>query len=178
MAIQSLPATESRLEAVRAHQGEDWIFKQVAVYCQDGWPTKSNVHASLKPFLFGSRRTLSTRWPTNERESCSGLRAELLAQLHAGHQGISKSRQRARQSMWWPGMSADLEKMVRSCSEAAQNVQSTNPLDLSPSCQLQCPLYHGNESEQIYSNGKEQIIFSSLITSLDGLGWSKPLQAV
>ena len=115
--------TESRLEAVRAHQGEDWICKQVAGYCQDGWATKSKVHASLKSFcsvaaefsvqggllMRGSRIVIPT-----------SLQAEVLAQLHASHQGISKRRQRARQSVWWPDMSADLEKMVRSCSECAK----------------------------------------------------------
>lgn len=112
------------MEAVRANQGEDWICKQVAVYCQDGWPTKSNVHASLKP-LCSVAGELSVQDGLLMRGSHvvipTSLRAEVLAQLHAGHQGISNSCQRARQSVWWPGMSADLEKMVRSCSECAKH---------------------------------------------------------
>ena len=35
----------------------------------------------------------------------ASLRSEMLALLHASHQGISKTRERARQSVWWPRMS-------------------------------------------------------------------------
>ena len=48
------------------------------------------------------------------------MQAEVLSQLHASHQGISKSRLRAKQSVWWPGMSVDLEKVVRSCAECSK----------------------------------------------------------
>ena len=43
------------------------------------------------------------------------LRSEMLARLHTGHLGISKCRERARQSMWWPGMSTEIGKMIQKC---------------------------------------------------------------
>lgn len=43
------------------------------------------------------------------------LRAGVLKQLHDSHQGIGKSRERARQSVWWPGLSKELEETVRNC---------------------------------------------------------------
>ena len=124
MAVQSLPATESRLESVRLHQESDSVCKQVVSYCLNGWPKKSKIQTLVKPFysvageltiqdgllMRGSRLVISTE-----------MQAEVLTQLHASHQGISKSRLRARQSVWWPGMSADLEKVVRSCTECAKS---------------------------------------------------------
>ena len=44
------------------------------------------------------------------------LRPEMLDRVHTGHQGISKCRERARQSIWWPGLSRQLEERVKSCS--------------------------------------------------------------
>jgi len=38
------------------------------------------------------------------------LRVEILNKLHTGHQGITKCRERARQSVWWPGLSKQLEE--------------------------------------------------------------------
>ena len=38
------------------------------------------------------------------------LRQDVLEKLHSGHQGITKCHLRARQLVWWPGLSKQLEK--------------------------------------------------------------------
>ena len=38
------------------------------------------------------------------------MRNEVLAKLHEGHQGVEKCQERARQSVWWPGLSQQLNK--------------------------------------------------------------------
>ncbi len=40
-----------------------------------------------------------------------------LEQLHTGLQGIRKCLRRAVQSVWWPGLSTQLEGIVRECPE-------------------------------------------------------------
>ena len=45
------------------------------------------------------------------------LRHTVLQLAHEGHQGIVKTKQRLRKKVWWPGMSADAEKLVESCHE-------------------------------------------------------------
>ena len=53
----------------------------------------------------------------------------MLDKLHTGHQGITKCHERARQSIWWPGLSKQLEELVKCCLECcrAQN-QRSEPL--------------------------------------------------
>ena len=39
----------------------------------------------------------------------------MLEKLHQGHQGKTKCKQRARQSIWWPRISQDIEDRVQKC---------------------------------------------------------------
>ena len=40
------------------------------------------------------------------------LRQDMLAQIHESHQGIKKCKQRARETLFWPVMCSEIEKMV------------------------------------------------------------------
>ena len=123
-AILSLPATEERLQVIRSHQGRDGVCEQIVTYCQGGWPNKSDVHESVKPFYAVSGE-LSIHdgllMRGNRIVIPADLQAEVLTQLHTGHQGIVKSRERARQSVWWPRLSRELEELVRNCSECVKS---------------------------------------------------------
>ena len=44
------------------------------------------------------------------------MRLDVLDKLHEGHQGITKCRERAKTSVWWPGLSKQLEELVNNCS--------------------------------------------------------------
>ena len=59
----------------------------------------------------------------------SPLRATILDQLHIGHQGISKCKKKASNSVWWPGLSRQLATLFHNCSTCCkfQN-QSVEPL--------------------------------------------------
>ena len=44
------------------------------------------------------------------------MRPEMLRQIHKSHLGIAKCRRRAKEVLFWPGMSLDVEQMVTNCS--------------------------------------------------------------
>ena len=44
------------------------------------------------------------------------LCTKILDTLHDAHQGMVKSRERARSSVWWPKINKDIERMVTSFS--------------------------------------------------------------
>ena len=46
----------------------------------------------------------------------STMQADLLQRLHEGHCGISKCRERARMSVWWPSVSNDIKDFISRCS--------------------------------------------------------------
>ena len=45
----------------------------------------------------------------------NSVREDILEQLHYGHQGIEKTRLRARESVFWPNINKDIEQRTRSC---------------------------------------------------------------
>ena len=48
------------------------------------------------------------------------LQQEVLLQLHSGHQGIHKCKERARCSVWWPGINMDIEEYIKKCRVCCQ----------------------------------------------------------
>jgi transposase InsO family protein len=58
------------------------------------------------------------------------MRAEMLSHIHSSHLGITKCKQRAREALFWPGMSKQIESLVKDCvaCNTYQNQQSSEPL--------------------------------------------------
>ncbi|UYV64821.1 K02A2.6-like [Cordylochernes scorpioides] len=54
----------------------------------------------------------------------ASMKLEILDKLHAGHFGITKTRLRARETVWWPGISEGIAETVRKCSVCVQEVVS------------------------------------------------------
>ena len=61
------------------------------------------------------------------------MKHETLQKIHQGHQGIQRCRLRVNTSVWWPGVSRDMEEFVRSCPECQQSaILPREPLLQSP----------------------------------------------
>lgn len=61
-------------------------------------------------------------------------RADILQKIHDGHQGLTKCRDRAKSSVWWPGLSAELKNTVMSCHSCQEQkrAQQKEPLISTP----------------------------------------------
>ena len=57
-------------------------------------------------------------------------RAAVMRGLHKGHPGICRMKSLARSIAWWPGIDADLERMVKDCDECQINCKSPAPAPL------------------------------------------------
>ena len=51
----------------------------------------------------------------------NSLRTEMLEKIHAGHMGVEKSKRRARDSLYWPGMNGQIENMILKCSTCLEH---------------------------------------------------------
>ena len=117
--MQTLPATEQRTEQIRQCQESDPVCQQLVQLTLQGWPPeKKSLPRELKPY-----HTVQSELAVADGVLMRGsrivipasLRQDVLRCLHKGHQGINKCRDLARQSVWWPGLAAELETLVRNC---------------------------------------------------------------
>ena len=62
------------------------------------------------------------------------MRKDVLAAIHTGHLGIAKSKARARQSVYWPQMNAEIEKLISNCDIciSLQDSKAKDPLLIPP----------------------------------------------
>ena len=134
--MQSLPASDRRLQEIKDHLRDDETSRLVMSYCQDGWPPRKQLKGPVRQFwkvasqlsvedgllMRGSRLVIPLP-----------LQSDILGRLHEGHQGIVKCRERARESVWWPGLNAQLENLVFNCPVCQkQQVQRPEPLHPTP----------------------------------------------
>ena len=49
------------------------------------------------------------------------MRLEILERIHEGNQGIAKCRRRIKDSVWWPGLSKQVEDRVTSCRKCIEH---------------------------------------------------------
>ena len=116
--VKYLPATESRLEELRSQQQQDEVTRQPMTYSTEGWPDRFHLPGPLKPY-----------WPERDELNIQQgllmkgngivipvcMQLDVPDKLHDTHQGIAKCREHAQASVWWPGLSKQLEDLVNKC---------------------------------------------------------------
>ena len=124
--VEALPASADRLAQIAKAQSTDPILQQVTKYGQEGWPAKHLIKGPLKPYWcvrseFSLHNTLLMHADRIVIPTC--LQQDMLSRIHQGHQGIVKCRLRARTSVWWSGISKQINEMIQNCKTCCQNFQ-------------------------------------------------------
>ena len=118
--IDSIPASDTRLEEVRKKQCSDKICSQIMNFCKlDHWPETAKKDVNLRQYWF-VRQGLTVQQGLLLFQSRlvipAELQEEILQRLHQGHQGVVKCRALARSCVWWPGLSKKIEEVVGTCA--------------------------------------------------------------
>ena len=122
---RNLPASDTgmRIKEIKQLQEQDEVCQQLTTYCRNGWPSKTSIPGNLKPYLSisGEITVLDGLLMRGSRIIIpSPLRPTILEKLLTGHQGISKCREKARCSVWWPGLSKQLETLINNCTKCSK----------------------------------------------------------
>ena len=146
-----IPATDNRLDRTRIATTADPTLNQLRHYIFHGWPLqKCQLPQPIQHYwnyceelaiedglIFKAHRLVI---PTSQR-------AEYLKDLHEGHLGEEKTLLRARETVFWPGISDDIRNAVKACDICQKHNNRRSPSRLMT--YLAC---HGSSSESTYLN--------------------------
>ena len=119
-----LPISQERYSEFQQATAADPTLKALSTVVRHGWP----CHKQELPLAV--REYWSCRDEISEVDGLlfkaqklivpQSKRKEMLELIHESHQGIVKCKQRARDIVFWPGMSSQIEEKVSQCSLCAQ----------------------------------------------------------
>lgn len=117
------------IDRVRNCTNEDATLSLLSQTIQNGWPEHSaKLPPTLLPF-FNLRDTLSIEdgiIMKGERIFIpKAMRQEIKEKLHSAHLAYDSMMRRARQTVFWPGMSAEIKMMADAC-QSCQNLKPAN----------------------------------------------------
>ncbi|KAK3918805.1 hypothetical protein KUF71_008053 [Frankliniella fusca] len=117
--VENIPMSSDMKERFLTETDKDAGLSAAKRFYQNGWPsTRDKVPLEARQY-WGIRNDLFVEDDLvilNDRIVVPEvLRPKVLKRLHAAHLGMDKTKSRARQSVYWPGLSNDIETLIREC---------------------------------------------------------------
>ena len=99
------------------------------------WPEKQHVKGAIKPYYQFSGELSVQQGLLLKRTGLvipTTMCLDILDNLHEGHLGLTKCRERAKRSLGWPRLSKQLEDMIPNCNVCiTERSNKAEPLILS-----------------------------------------------
>lgn len=107
---------------------KDTCYQKLMEAVEQGFPhRRQDLIAELHPY-WNIREQLWSNHGIVMKGICTVVPQELrhsaLRDLHASHQGQERTKRRARQTVYWPGIGNDIENVVRNCSRCRERQSS------------------------------------------------------
>lgn len=122
--------TSARLEELRQQAAQDHEYQQLLSVilngfpqhkqqlpdnCRRFWSVREHLSVDDGLIVYGCRLLIPTT-----------LRPKILSDLHKSHQGLVRTKQRARLTVYWPGIDNDIDNTILSC-QLCQDHLPSNP---------------------------------------------------
>ena len=88
---------------------------QLPELCKRYWHVRQHLTLDNNLIVHGCRLLI----PTN-------MRKQVLTQLHESHQGMVRTKQRARLTVYWPGIDNDIDSAVLGCRQCQEHLPSNH----------------------------------------------------
>ena len=134
--IDNLPVSPTRFQELKNITDQDPVLRKLRHIVKTGWPNIRNRTPPEIRQYWNLRREISDIdgilflgdriiIPQSEQQN-------MLTLVHEGHLGMEKSKQRAREILFWPNMTQQIEDMVAACSTCLRFKQTQQKEPLKP----------------------------------------------
>ena len=129
--INHVQFSPHRLQQLRDETDNDDEMLSLKSIIMSGWPeTRRQLATQLRPYWsFRDELTVDDGIVMKSDRIVIPLRArpQILAKLHEAHQGVEKTRLRARSCVYWVNINSDIENMVQRCDICQHEMSSQSP---------------------------------------------------
>ena len=132
------PASPEKIEQIKLATASDPQLRPVLDYTVSGWSKYAkDLPEEIRKYhaVRGELSVVDGKIIYHNRLVIpSSLQLEVLERIHDGHQGMTRRRERANMSVWWPGISRDIQSKVSVCEFCQENLpsQRKEPLITTP----------------------------------------------
>lgn len=106
----------------------DKILQLLKIYTEKGWPLKKDLKDNEIKQYYKIKTEINVTddllFFNHKLIVPEAKRNHLLQVLHESHTGIEKTKLRARQLMFWPGMNLDIEQYINNCANCKKFARS------------------------------------------------------
>ena len=140
LSVQSVSPT--RMEELQRITSTDPTMQKLAQVIRHGWPMKcTDLPLDLAPYFPVRDELLVDKEIVLKSQRVvvlESLRRSYIEQLHKGHPGIEATKKRARDVVFWPTMTKDIERALSSCvpCNSTKPHQMKKPLKSHPAPEL------------------------------------------
>ncbi|VDI83091.1 Hypothetical predicted protein [Mytilus galloprovincialis] len=140
MVIRNTSMSDRNLEQITEETSKDGTLQTLTRLIIDGWPDEKNEVPKEVFEYWNFRDELSNvNGIILKGEKIvipASMRKNILNKLHEGHLGIEKTRKLARDSIFWPGINAQITDFISKCSVCLESRRSNSKEPMSES---ECP---------------------------------------
>ncbi|KAK9679874.1 Integrase zinc binding domain [Popillia japonica] len=127
---------EQRKSQFKKEIQNDYQLKLVKTFCERDWSANQHqIPDCVKHFAKIKNEVVivdELLFFGNKLIVPLSLRAEMLSLLHEGHIGIEKTKMRARNIFYWPGLSTDIELFIKKCKTCEKTARKNHKEKLLP----------------------------------------------
>nr|XP_047137473.1 uncharacterized protein K02A2.6-like [Hydra vulgaris] len=117
--VQNLPISTDRLKQLEHDTKIDPVLSQITNYITYGWPRNRQMLCGKEKKYWTIRNNLHIAEGIILKENKivipTDMRPLILTQLHLSHLGTEKTKARARNVVYCPGLTSDIDKLILNC---------------------------------------------------------------
>ena len=113
------PMSTKKQEVIAKETSEDPQLRVVLEHTKHGWPKYSqDIPDNIIPYFHAHAELSVIDGKVIYRDRIvipKVMRSDILDKIHDGHMGLTKCRERANMSVWWPGICQDIKTKILTC---------------------------------------------------------------